>query len=717
LNKQQLQSARLQRWSQNNNARLTLEDASGWLREIGLCSLAPQMPASHPAPTLLEALHGKPMLATTMEERATLNTLLARMVQAKSAVPLLLSGPVSEQPDFVASLDALPMLYALRGDRNWRTPPSLTGQRKVSNLALHVWQSIEKDGPQTVSSLQAGLTGDLTGAALLRALCELWGQLRVAPLLQVDDAGTPVGAAWEILARRHARQVSIGSAMGQPEALSGLLGFYLSAVLAASDEEIVACFAPLASQSKVREMLHSLLAMRQLERVPSEGAMLLYLKDSLPEELLATPVLAVPVPSAPAPESSMPRSRPQSPPRVWQDRPVRQMQAGSAPAPRGEGFVRRGPKPQFAPRREDGSEGSARPPRREFPARKDAPQRASGARGGHDREDRARGGKPSGGWKRPERRTESGSEGRSARWSGEERKQRPGARSDARPGARSDARPGARTGARPDVRSSPRPFAQRPSGPDAPREAGSERPVRPASRPPRKEFGPRQQRPAYGASSRTPGAFGPKKFGDKKFGPKKFGDKKFAGGAGASGGKKFGGDRRERPDRDRQAARPPRRAEGVGPEQREQRGPGGKDMRQRGGAPQWKRAAGAQDRPERREKRSYGDRPSGPRRDGGARGAGRNDARGGAERGSDRGPARRPEAGAKRFARPGTGKPRAEKAGFKKSGFGKPSFRKPGTGRPAAGGRSTGPRRTEGAARPPRTRPAFVKRKKPSDGE
>ncbi len=710
-----------------------MEDALGWLRETGLCSLAPQMPISHPAPTLLEAVHGKPMLAVTLEERGTMHAMLARLVQAKSAVPLLLNGAVSEQPDYVSALEALPMLYALRGDRNWRMPPSLTGQRKVSNLALHVWQSIEKDGPQTVQALQAGLTGDLTAAALLRALCELWGQLRVIPLLQVDDAGTPVPAAWEILARRHGKQVSIGSTMGQPEALSGLLGFYLNTVLAVSDEEIVAHFAPLASHSKVREMLHSLMAMRQLGRLPSEGAMLLHLKDGLPEELLVEPEPVAPAPtmSAPAPRMRPPYAQ-QDRPRFGQDRPVRAMQAEGASAPRGEGLVRRGPKPPYAARRE---EGGTRPPRRTFTPRPDAPRRDPAGMG-----------------------TEESTQ-------------------------------------------------------------------RPAARPPRREFAPRPQRPAYGSGSRPGAGFGPKKFGDKKFGEKRFGDKKFEGKKFgdkkfgdrpvAPGGKKFGSDRGERPDRNRSdyrpdarpdtrpntrsnagpGARPPRRAEGEGFVRRESRAPGRSDARQRGGAPPWKRAAGAQDRPERREKRAYGDRPSGPRRDGEARGAGRGEARRpergserGPERRSDRGPSRgpargpsrgpvrssrprpeggfsrgpergaegrqdrrpptrRPEgrpdgSGAKRFSRPSSGKPGFGKprssaprdgkpsfdkptggqGGFKRSGPGKPSFRKPGfgrpaSGRPAAGGRSAGPRRTDGPARQQRPRPPFVKRKKPSDGE
>ena len=287
MNKQQLQTARLQRWSQNNTARLTQEDAQAWLETVGFCPLAPlTLPGNPPTPTLLEAFQGKPLAQPTLAERTSMHSLLARLIQAKTAVPLLLISPPGEQPDFVATLEALPFLYAMRGDRDWKAEPAQTGQGRVSHLALHCWQEIEKNGPQTLSVLQRALGNEITEAAALRALCELWGHLRVVPLLQVDDAGEFVSPVWELLSRRYPKQVSIGAALGQPAALSGILSLYLSAVLAASDEEIVAFLSPLASQSKAREMVHGLTATRQLGRIPYEGGMLLHLKDGLPAELL-----------------------------------------------------------------------------------------------------------------------------------------------------------------------------------------------------------------------------------------------------------------------------------------------------------------------------------------------------------------------------------------------------------------------------------------------
>ncbi|HUZ04535.1 MAG TPA: hypothetical protein VMU62_04185, partial [Acidobacteriaceae bacterium] len=249
-----------------------MDDVRAWLETIHFCPVAAlRLPGNPPMPTLLEACLGKPLPEPTLAERAIMQPLLARLVQAKATVPLLLISPAGEQPDFVANLEALPFLYAMRGDREWKTQPAATGQGRVSQLALHCWQELDKNGPQTLRGLQSALGSEITQAAVLRALCELWGHLRVYPQLQVDDAGENVSPVWELLARSYPKQVSIGSAMGQQAALSGILSLYLSAVIAASDEEIVSFLSPLASQSKTREMVHGLTATRQLGRVPFEG--------------------------------------------------------------------------------------------------------------------------------------------------------------------------------------------------------------------------------------------------------------------------------------------------------------------------------------------------------------------------------------------------------------------------------------------------------------
>lgn len=322
MNKQQLQTARLQLWSQNGHARLTLDDVRAWLETISFCPVAPlALPGNPSVPTLLEATQGRPFVQATLEERASLQPILARMVQTKAAVPLLMISPASEQPDFIANLEALPLLYAMRGDREWKAAPAATGQRRVSQLALHCWQELDRNGAQTLAELQRSLGGEVTQPAVMRGLCELWGHLRVYPQLAVDDAGENVSPKWELLARTHPKQISIGAGMSQQAALSGVLSLYLAAVIAASDEEIVAFLSPLASQSKTREMVHGLTATRQLGRVPYEGGMLLHLKDGLSEELLVD--LSVPEPQEE--EGSFAERPARGPIKKWEprSRPVR----------------------------------------------------------------------------------------------------------------------------------------------------------------------------------------------------------------------------------------------------------------------------------------------------------------------------------------------------------------------------------------------------------
>ncbi|HEX4019790.1 MAG TPA: hypothetical protein VHX63_01475 [Acidobacteriaceae bacterium] len=331
MNKQQLQTARLQLWSQNGAARLTLDDVRAWLEMIGFCPVAPlRLPGNPPTPTLVEACAGKPLPEPTLEERAPMQSLLTRLVQTKAAVPLLLISPPGEQPDFVANLEALPFLYAMRGDRDWKAQPAATGQGRVSQLALHCWQELDRNGPQTLSALQRALGSEVTQAAVLRALCELWGHLRVYPQLPVEDADETGSPVWELLVRKYPKQVSIGSAMGQQAALSGILSLYLGAVIAASDDEIVAFLSPLASQSRTREMVHGLTATRQLGRIPFEGGMLLHLKDGLPAELLVD----LTTPETSAGDSTLAERPVRGPIRKWEPRP-RPARVGDRPfAPR-----------------------------------------------------------------------------------------------------------------------------------------------------------------------------------------------------------------------------------------------------------------------------------------------------------------------------------------------------------------------------------------------
>ena len=99
---------------------------------------------SAPAPSFVEAVVGRPAQTPSAGERTRALELLARVIENSSIVPLKLSASLGEQPDFVCSPEVLRFVYALRGDRNFKTGPLTVGNEKVTPLALHCWQAIEQ---------------------------------------------------------------------------------------------------------------------------------------------------------------------------------------------------------------------------------------------------------------------------------------------------------------------------------------------------------------------------------------------------------------------------------------------------------------------------------------------------------------------------------------------------------------------------------------------
>lgn len=294
MNAEQLNSARLARWSQNGEARLTLEAASEWLGDIGFCPYMPMgLTGGAPAPSFLEAVVGRPAQAPSAGERSRALELLGRLIENSSVVPLKLGSSLGEQPDFVCSPDTLRYIYALRGDRNFKTGPLTVGNEKVTPLSLHCWQAIEQQGPLDVTALQPILGRDITEAAISRALQELWSGMYIFPVL--GAAGKP--AQWELLFRRFPKPVAAGASTGHAEAQSAMISLYLQASVAAREEEILAFLSPLAPQSKLREVMRGLGSMRQLDildiggraHVALQGGLLPEMVAQLSEEFLAEP--------------------------------------------------------------------------------------------------------------------------------------------------------------------------------------------------------------------------------------------------------------------------------------------------------------------------------------------------------------------------------------------------------------------------------------------
>jgi 23S rRNA pseudouridine2605 synthase len=288
----QLAETRLKQWHQQGEALLTIENLRGWINATGLVLFAPRPQIASPAPSLVEAVLGVPNATPTIEQTAEARSLLARLVAEGLAVPLNLLGPGAgtvhasapgDTPDFVVSTAVFSYIFTLRGDKGWKQPPSTSGAMKVSQLALATHDALTRRGPLSAYDLTTEVGKEVTEAAILRALGELWTHLRVLPLSQPDGAKT----LWELTSARFTKQIKAGANAGQPSALSALISLYLGQAVVAAEDEIESFLSPLASRSRIRDVIHALLAARGLETIAVEGRTVLHVARSLPAFLAA----------------------------------------------------------------------------------------------------------------------------------------------------------------------------------------------------------------------------------------------------------------------------------------------------------------------------------------------------------------------------------------------------------------------------------------------
>ena len=116
--------------------------------------------------------------------------------------------------------------------------------------------------------------------------------------------------------------------MSQVTALSVLASVYLQSVVAASGDDAESFLSPLASRSKVREVIRGLTATRQLSLIQMETQSLLYVEGSLPE----FPEAEKPAPIAePDAKPAVRRPHPTSPQAM--EAALRRSVAGSAARP------------------------------------------------------------------------------------------------------------------------------------------------------------------------------------------------------------------------------------------------------------------------------------------------------------------------------------------------------------------------------------------------
>jgi hypothetical protein len=302
----QLAEVRLKRWHQQGEALLTMENLRSWMNTAGLVLFAPRPQIVAPVATLVEAVLGAPNASPTVEQTAEARGLLGRLVAEGLAVPLNLMGGgatlqsgaahqggafgAGDTPDFVTSTAVFSYVFTLRGDKAWKQPPATTGPLKVSHLALAVHEALTRRGALTAFDLAVEVGKEATEAAVLRALGELWTQLRVLPLFQAGGKAT----LWELASARFIKQMKAGANAGQPSALSALISLYLGQAVVAAEEEVEGFLSPLAPRSRIRDVVRALLSARQLETVAVEGRTMLHVAGELPA-FLAAEATTVPV--------------------------------------------------------------------------------------------------------------------------------------------------------------------------------------------------------------------------------------------------------------------------------------------------------------------------------------------------------------------------------------------------------------------------------------
>jgi 23S rRNA pseudouridine2605 synthase len=279
LTAEQLEASRAERMRQNGHGALTIEDARTWIEETGLCLFLPKRQFSASiAPSFVEAIAGRQDQTPDPAHIKLAEELLVRLEHDDVAVRLNLLGQPGEQPDFVVASWVLPYVYALRGDRDWRRNPQLTGSRQVSQLAVNVYKHLEA-ADTTIPQLKHALGREVTEVAVLRAITELWQQLRIIPVISAP--GQP--AKWQLLRHRYQKAIAEGASTSQVTAISVLASIYLQAVIAASMEEVELFLAPLTARSKVREVLRGLVATRQVHTISLGHAPHFYVAGTLPE--------------------------------------------------------------------------------------------------------------------------------------------------------------------------------------------------------------------------------------------------------------------------------------------------------------------------------------------------------------------------------------------------------------------------------------------------
>ncbi|HKN37160.1 MAG TPA: crosslink repair DNA glycosylase YcaQ family protein [Terriglobales bacterium] len=258
----ELRQARAHKWHLDGRPVRTLDEAREFIESVGVCLMYPLRPPVL-VPTFIGAWVGadahlpswQHAFADPRARQAT--ELMVRLLRDKAAYEANL---FDENNNFLVAGSVFPYFYALVGERNPKQPPKPGPRSEYSQLAADAAEIIRREGPISKAKLREKLGGDLSLAALDRALGELWSRLRITRV----DYHPNEGSSWDVLYRWSPDTVREGISLSIGEALSALVTKYLDCVIAAEPAEIETFFSHVVPRSRVREGINALLAAREL---------------------------------------------------------------------------------------------------------------------------------------------------------------------------------------------------------------------------------------------------------------------------------------------------------------------------------------------------------------------------------------------------------------------------------------------------------------------
>jgi hypothetical protein len=280
----ELHQLRRQKWHLDGRPVRTIEQAREFLESVGFCLMYPL--SAHDAesrrarelvlPTFIGAWMGNEERLPTQQkafadapQEAT--QMSVRLLRQRSAYEASIFGE-----HLLLSAAVFPFFYALAGERNPRRDPR--SDRSLSPLAQDALHRIQRSGPVPKHRLVEVLGGELSEAAIDRALSELASRFLITRV----DYNPHDGSSWDVLYRWSPEAVNEGMHLSIPAALSALISKYLDCAIAADEHEIEKFFSSLVSHSKIKEALNALLAARELEFVHVGNRTLVHVAQGAP---------------------------------------------------------------------------------------------------------------------------------------------------------------------------------------------------------------------------------------------------------------------------------------------------------------------------------------------------------------------------------------------------------------------------------------------------